>query len=1102
MAASPGTAEPLESSDTHSSTHPPSCPGLHYTQESPSLITAAPPEMANPDRATPVPLPPAGQQSTAEHLEADQMPPTPIDEAELPPSHLPPPVAAPAAAPAFEAIRTEKVASPSPLPEDVVVEVSPEVAASALSPPSSPYSPIVGASPEDAPQPSSPPRIPPAMIAGISMDPSTIEATAMASQEEAARPSPAPEMMDTGSRTAPAPLMPSPENGTEGLLPQQKPGKRGKGICWSMIFTPQSHLCLKSGKRKDERGSVGVGLRVCENLEPAQPSPPQPCHPAECTDASPDAAVDEVVKGMLEKAAGSLPVPEATDGDSELAPCVHPALEIGPEEVLSQQQLRPPCPEMAPPQGENSKSAKKAAGSLPVPEATDGDSEITPGVHPALEIGPEKVLSQQQLRPPCPEMAPPQGENSKSAEKAAGSLPVPEVTDGDSEITPGVHPALEFGPEEVLSQQQPRPPCPEMAPPQGENSKSARPPQPPPPAESTFGGSNAPTNDVSSVTSEGATAALEIGAERSSLEVQTSTTSRMEAEPCSPEMAPPGFEDFKSQWLPVSPPTPPAESTHNVVQVAAINPVGMTPDASTESLSASEDMGVEMDLPPSLLPPLKSGAEVLSQQPLLRSCSPLIEAAPCSPDMAPPGFENCKSSWLPVPTLPPLCETTYPLPDVSSTKAVTFLETACSVPALEAMDVEADTERGPLPLLESETGCSLQGPLPISPSSTIEATPYSPDTAPPGFKNIKVMHVTSKEASQPSSALEAMDLNMDATPAVAPLSESEAGKSLPLESPLAPSHVAQHTACSLGMVPSGSENVESSQLPPQPAAVLPLDETPDALADAGTKTVTNPLPVTGAAEEANGSILPPALENGCKDPLPHLGPQASSAGVHAAPTSPEIAPTSENPESSQHTSPCLAETIDSSAHASVTMPAIVKSDKTSLLLSPLQATDTNMESATLQQSPLKSEERSLPQPEQHPSSPSVKDTTCSPEVAAPGYENLDSSEELPPPPPLSMKFEMGQMVCGRCRQLLAYPRGSVHVQCFGCWTINLVLEEHQVGKVYCGQCDTLLMYPFGAPAVKCSSCCFITEIRERNVRPRISREQSVSPQPREVAQQN
>lgn len=36
--------------------------------------------------------------------------------------------------------------------------------------------------------------------------------------------------------------------------------------------------------------------------------------------------------------------------------------------------------------------------------------------------------------------------------------------------------------------------------------------------------------------------------------------------------------------------------------------------------------------------------------------------------------------------------------------------------------------------------------------------------------------------------------------------------------------------------------------------------------------------------------------------------------------------------------------------------------------------------------------------------------------------------------------EMGQMVCGNCRQLLSYPRGAIYVQCACCQTINLVLE--------------------------------------------------------------
>uniref|UniRef100_A0A453F1N3 Zinc finger LSD1-type domain-containing protein n=1 Tax=Aegilops tauschii subsp. strangulata TaxID=200361 RepID=A0A453F1N3_AEGTS len=96
--------------------------------------------------------------------------------------------------------------------------------------------------------------------------------------------------------------------------------------------------------------------------------------------------------------------------------------------------------------------------------------------------------------------------------------------------------------------------------------------------------------------------------------------------------------------------------------------------------------------------------------------------------------------------------------------------------------------------------------------------------------------------------------------------------------------------------------------------------------------------------------------------------------------------------------------------------------------------------------------------------------------------------------------EVGQMVCGSCRELIAYPRGAVHVQCAACRTVNLVVEAHEVGNVHCGRCEILLMYPFGAPAVKCSLCLFVTEIGERNVRPRISVEQ-VTPHQQELANQ-
>ncbi|KFK28743.1 hypothetical protein AALP_AA7G041300 [Arabis alpina] len=85
--------------------------------------------------------------------------------------------------------------------------------------------------------------------------------------------------------------------------------------------------------------------------------------------------------------------------------------------------------------------------------------------------------------------------------------------------------------------------------------------------------------------------------------------------------------------------------------------------------------------------------------------------------------------------------------------------------------------------------------------------------------------------------------------------------------------------------------------------------------------------------------------------------------------------------------------------------------------------------------------------------------------------------------------EMVQMVCGSCRSLLLYPRGSKHVKCSSCQSVNLVLEADQVGQVNCNNCKLLLMYPYGAPAVRCSSCNSVTDIRENNKRPPWSAQQ-------------
>ncbi|XP_020081919.1 protein LOL5 isoform X1 [Ananas comosus] len=109
----------------------------------------------------------------------------------------------------------------------------------------------------------------------------------------------------------------------------------------------------------------------------------------------------------------------------------------------------------------------------------------------------------------------------------------------------------------------------------------------------------------------------------------------------------------------------------------------------------------------------------------------------------------------------------------------------------------------------------------------------------------------------------------------------------------------------------------------------------------------------------------------------------------------------------------------------------------------------------------------------------------SPETSPPpGFEILDPSPpppppklpSPPPPPPPPPLPEMGQMVCGSCRELVSYPKGAVHVQCACCRAVNFVLEAHQVGNVKCGKCSLLLMYPYGAPAVRCSFCYHVTEI--------------------------
>ncbi|XP_022777355.1 protein LOL2 isoform X2 [Durio zibethinus] len=57
----------------------------------------------------------------------------------------------------------------------------------------------------------------------------------------------------------------------------------------------------------------------------------------------------------------------------------------------------------------------------------------------------------------------------------------------------------------------------------------------------------------------------------------------------------------------------------------------------------------------------------------------------------------------------------------------------------------------------------------------------------------------------------------------------------------------------------------------------------------------------------------------------------------------------------------------------------------------------------------------------------------------PGWQSIPPQASAPQQP-LHLSSEMAQMVCGSCRQLLSYPRGTLLAKCSCCETVNFVLE--------------------------------------------------------------
>uniref|UniRef100_A0A0E0JL41 Zinc finger LSD1-type domain-containing protein n=1 Tax=Oryza punctata TaxID=4537 RepID=A0A0E0JL41_ORYPU len=841
----------------------------------------------------------------------------------------------------------------------------------------------------------------------------------------------------------------------------------------------------------------------------------------------PDAAKIDVVAGMQEEAPGSMLAMEVTYRETDAAAVsISPVLEHGEPDAAEIDVV--------------ARMQEEASGSTLAMEVTYGETDTSAvSVSPVLESG----------DPDATEIDVVTG----MQEEAPGSTLAMEVMYGETDTAAvSVPPVLESGEEGSLQESMQRPSSPainteqesmqrpssptidtetslrslEMAPPGFENCKVSWLPLAPP----TLLGESIPSLPVAAtpkallVMPEEAVESVPLS---EALDAEKSA-SIMQAEPSSPNIPPPGFENFKSSWLPL-PTTPPPVETADVLPDVVITKAVKAPiEEVSRPLLALEVTNMESDTVLNILP--TEGAEGLLQQALLRPPSPVAQSEPClqnemappgfenfksssepcsteekappgsdnfksssepcspeemappgfenfkssfepcsSEEMAPPGFENFKSSWPPLPTMP---QTAYALPDAAAADALaaTVEEAAGPPPALEleAMDVDMDAIHPP-PLPFDSGVESSQKPLSRAPSPIMQEAPCSPDRAPPGFETYKSSQLllpspslaqttnvrqdqsvtepvsVTEEAPQPLHSVEVMGAHMDAVPPLLPSSESGADGLSPQQFPQPPPAEKGTTTCLPDMVHSGCDDLEPSQLLPLPAVISPV-QTPDGLADvpavdrvavASEESPQRPL-VSGEMEAGTVPIQSSPLKNASEGSLPQLESESHSPTSQAA---------------------------DSLLDASGSKSVAVASEEMSQPPLALQATTTDLVSTTAMQP--QSEgivDESLQH--QHPPSSTVHDAPCL----------QDSVPLVPPPPSPYLNKEVGQMVCGSCRILLAYFRGAGYVHCTCCQTMNYVLEAHEVGKVHCGHCATLLMYPFGAPAVKCSFCLFVTEI--------------------------
>jgi hypothetical protein len=313
-------------------------------------------------------------------------------------------------------------------------------------------------------------------------------------------------------------------------------------------------------------------------------------------------------------------------------------------------------------------------------------------------------------------------------------------------------------------------------------------------------------------------------------------------------------------------------------EAAAAEPLAVKLEEEAGPRPAFEEMDVDMHAVHPLLAPLESGMEGSLQEEHPRPPSPIVQDVPCSPDMAPPGFENFKSPQLLLPS-PLLARTAYTCNDPATSEAEQVSEEAAQPsPAPEAMDVNMEISlesgaEGSLPQQlhelptpkEKSTACSLE--MVTSGHENLQLLPL-----PPLLPEIQTPKVLADMAAT-KSVIEALDQVHHLVPLLGAIEE---GTSLILSPPL--------ESGSEGLLPHLEPRVNSVK-------THAVDTKPDVPAtnymDLKSEETTQPLPALQAMDTNMDRSTTELLlsGNGAEGTSPQRQHQPSSPSMQAAPCS-------------------------------------------------------------------------------------------------------------------------------------------------------------------------------------------------------------------------